>query len=89
MGSTKRKSAKLEPKATHISNSKAFANATGVINAEKPTTKSTLKMLLPTMLPIAISALPLRAAVTEVKSSGKEVPSATMVKPMKRSLNPA
>ena len=40
------------------------------------------------MLPMAMSALPFRAAVTEVTSSGREVPRATMVRPMKRSDRP-
>ena len=53
-----------------------------------PTTNRILKILLPTILPIAISALPLRAAVTEVNSSGKLVPSATIVRPIIRSLRP-
>ena len=47
-----------------------------------------LKILLPTMLPIAISALPLLAATTDVTSSGRDVPSATIVRPINRSLMP-
>ena len=43
---------------------------TGVIRADVPTTKSILKILLPTILPTAISALPLTAAVAEVTSLG-------------------
>ena len=45
-------------------------------------------MLLPTMLPIAMSALPFLAAVTDVNSSGREVPRATIVRPIKVSLHP-
>ncbi len=69
-----------------VRNSGAYA--TGVINAEVPTTKRILKILLPTILPTAISALPLIAAVTLVTSSGREVPKATMVRPINRSLMP-
>ena len=58
----------------------------GRIRAEVPNTNSRLKIQLPTTLPTARSALPRSAAVTEVTSSGREVPSATMVRPMTRSL---
>ena len=37
---------------------------------------------------MAISSFPLRAAVIHVISSGREVPKATIVNPMKLSLNP-
>ena len=55
---------------------------------EIPTTKRMLKMLLPTMFPIAISALCFLAAETDVKSSGRDVPRATIVRPMNLSLTP-
>ena len=50
---------------------------------------SILKIVLPTTLPIAISALCFLAAVTDVASSGRDVPRATMVRLIKRSLRPA
>ncbi len=53
-----------------------------------PITKRILKILLHTILPIAIPALPRFAAVTEVTSSGSDVPKATIVKPINRSLIP-
>ena len=40
------------------------------------------------MFPIAISQFFLEAATTDVKSSGREVPRATIVKPINLSLNP-
>lgn len=45
--------------------------------------------MLPTILPIAISLLPLNAAVTDVTNSGSDVPKATIVRPINLSLNPA
>lgn len=68
--------------ATPISKAKPCLQYTGVITALIPITASILNTLLPTILPIAISALPLIAANTEVNNSGSEVPSATMVRPM-------
>lgn len=47
-----------------------------------------LNILEPTILPIAISDSPLRAAITLVTSSGKLVPSATIVRPITRSDTP-
>ena len=44
---------------------KLLLNGTGLMRADVPTTKTMLKMLLPTMLPIAISFLPFLDAVTE------------------------
>ena len=67
---------------------KAGAKAMGAMREEVPTTKSRLNTLLPTMLPMAMSALPRLAAETEVNSSGREVPRATMVRPIRRSLRP-
>ena len=54
----------------------------GANNAVQPTIINVLKMLLPTTLPMAISALPLRAEDTLTVSSGAEVPNATMVRPI-------
>ena len=59
-----------------------------VISPEIPTINNILKMLLPTILPIAISALPFLAAVTDVNNSGRDVPKATTVSPMNLSLAP-
>ena len=47
-----------------------------------------LKILLPTTLPIAISVSPLRAATTEVASSGNDVPADTIVSAITDSLTP-
>ena len=73
---------------TILSILKPDAYTTGVIIAVVPTTNKTLKILLPTILPTAISDLPLIPAVTEVMSSGRDVPNATIVKPIRRSLQP-
>lgn len=54
----------------------------GANKAVQPTIINVLKMLLPTTLPMAISALPLRAEDTLTVSSGAEVPNATMVSPI-------
>ena len=48
-----------------------------------------LKTLLPTTLPTAMSRSPFSAAVTEVATSGIEVPAATMVSAITSSLTPA
>jgi hypothetical protein len=48
-----------------------------------------LKVLLPTTLPTAMSRSPFSAAVTEVATSGIEVPMATMVRPITTSLTPS
>jgi len=58
----------------------AIAKGRGVMLAEIPRIKNMLKMLLPTTFPIAISLLPLYAAMRLVASSGSEVPAATIVK---------
>ena len=58
------------------------SKGTGVISALEPTTNKILKILDPMMFPIAISALPFLAAVTEVTSSGNEVPKAAIVRPI-------
>jgi len=83
------KSSTVAAMLTRASNTNARGNGTGIMSPERPTMNKMLKMLLPTMLPMAISALPLRAAITEVKSSGSEVPRATTVRPMNLSLTPA
>ena len=68
---------------------KLGSKGTGVISALEPTTNRILKIFDPMMFPIAISALPFLAAVTEVTSSGKDVPKATMVSPINLWLTPS
>ena len=57
--------------------------------AGRPSTSPMLKMLLPTMLPTAMSRSPRRTAMIEVASSGSEVPIATTVSPTTRLLTPS
>jgi hypothetical protein len=45
-------------------------------------------MFEPTTLPTAMSLCPRIAAISEVASSGREVPTAMMVRPITRSLMP-
>lgn len=54
----------------------------GAKSAVHPTIINVLNMLLPTTLPMAISALPFRADATLTVSSGAEVPKATIVSPI-------
>ena len=56
--------------------------------AVHPTIIKVLKMLLPTTLPMANSALPLRDDRKLITNSGADVPKATMVSPIKLSLQP-
>ena len=56
--------------------------AIGAKRAVQPTITRVLNVLLPTTLPMAMSALPLRAEDMLTVSSGAEVPKATMVSPM-------
>ena len=58
------------------------------VRVATPITVSRLKMLLPTTLPTAISRSPRRVATMDVANSGREVPMATMVKPMTTWLMP-
>ena len=58
------------------------------MTAVKPRIQNILKILLPTTFPIAISDCFLRAATTEVASSGRLVPTATTVSPIIASLIP-
>ena len=62
---------------------------TSLIIRVEPKTKSILKMLEPTTFPIAISLFFLTAAVTLVANSGRLVPTATMVSPIKASETPS
>ncbi len=56
---------------------KLEANGISVIRAVVPRIKKNVDMLLPTIFPIAISEFPFLATITEVTSSGREVPNAT------------
>ena len=56
--------------------------AIGAKRAVQPTIIRVLNVLLPTTLPMAMSALPFRAEDMLTVSSGAEVPKATMVSPM-------
>ena len=67
-----------------VSTKNLLSKGTLQIREVVPITKRILKILLPTILPIAIPALPRFAAVTDVTSSGSEVPKATIVKPINR-----
>ena len=60
----------------------------GAMTAASPTTVSVLKMFEPMIFPTAKSFSPRRAAAIELASSGSEVPTATMVSPISRSLTP-
>jgi hypothetical protein len=53
----------------------------GAITALRPRMASTLKMLLPTTLPIAMSVVPFMTAPTDTATSGELVPNATTVRP--------
>ena len=80
-GKQKSKTATIEARATIVSILKADENGTGITREERPTTNRILKILLPTIFPIAISAFPFLAAETDVTSSGRDVPKATIVSP--------
>ncbi|EJW96599.1 hypothetical protein EVA_15296 [gut metagenome] len=58
------------------------ATARGVIKDARPKMTRIFIMLLPTILPIVISALPFKAAAILTAASGALVPIATIVKPM-------
>ena len=59
-----------------------FATARGTITEDIPRIISILSMLLPTILPMVISALPFRAAEMLTAASGELVPIATIVRPI-------
>src|SRR6187551_1148975 len=93
MASTKNKGMHsiVAPNITGTSKSTSCSPANsgiGDTNPEIPNTHKILKILLPTTLPTAISRSPLTVATTEVTTSGKEVPAATIVKPITASLTP-
>ncbi len=58
------------------------SNGTEQMSAAVPITNKILKILLPTIFPMAIPAFPFLAAVTDVTSSGSDVPNATIVRPI-------
>ena len=62
--------------------------ACGEITPATPNTRNKLRMQLPTTFPMAMSRWPRMAAMSEVASSGIEVPPATTVSPMTSSLTP-
>jgi hypothetical protein len=55
---------------------------------DTPSTPRMLKVLLPMTLPTAMSRSPRSVAMSEVATSGREVPAATMVRPITISLRP-
>ena len=63
----------------------SLVSTSGRISAQIPRITKTLKMFEPTTLPIATSLLPAAAESTETTSSGIEVPTATIVRPMMNS----
>lgn len=65
-----------------------FSTFMGITNATHPIIMRMLKILLPTTLPIANSALPSMADRMLITNSGAEVPNATIVNPITRSLTP-
>ena len=60
----------------------ATASGSGATTARRPSTPRMLKVLLPTTLPTAMSRSPRIVAMTDVATSGSEVPAATMVSPI-------
>ena len=62
--------------------------STGEMTHASPTTASVLKKLEPTMLPRTNSFSPRRADATALASSGSDVPTATIVRPITRSEMP-
>ena len=81
-GKQNSKRSTTEAPATIVSNLKADANGTGITRLDNPTTNKMLKILLPIIFPTAISQFFFIAADTDVNSSGKEVPKATIVSPI-------
>ena len=60
----------------------AFDTGHSLITAENPKTMSRLKMLEPKTFPTAIPLASLMAAVMLTAASGRDVPNATIVRPM-------
>ena len=74
--------------ATITQTSKAMISAgaaSGSTSAVTPRIPRMLKMLEPTMLPSATSPRPRAAAATDAVSSGSDVPTATIVRPIRLS----
>lgn len=71
-----------------VSMNNSGATLIGVNAEDAPKINKILKMLEPTALPRAIPDSCFFAAVIEVTSSGREVPIATMVRPIRVSLKP-
>ncbi len=59
-----------------------FCTGMAQITEASPNITSTFMILLPTTLPMVISALPFKAAEILTAASGRDVPIATMVSPM-------
>lgn len=72
----------IENSAIQISIMRLLVTGILAILHVNPRTKSILNILLPTILPIAISACFFSEAITQVTSSGAEVQKATIVKPI-------
>lgn len=79
----------VTPIISHTSENIFESTVKGLMAAEVPKMKKMLKILLPMIFPRAMSTCFFKAAVTEVTSSGSEVPTATIVKPTKVSLIPS
>ena len=78
----------VDPIKRGISISARASAEIGWMEEERPRINIILKMLEPTTFPRARPLSPFLEAVTEVTSSGREVPIATMVKPINVSLRP-
>ena len=65
-----------------------FVITSGVINAVIPRIIIVLKILEPTMFPIAMSAFPWKDDMKLTTISGVDVPMPTIVRPMMNSLRP-
>src|SRR5690625_210817 len=71
-----------------MSTNTLLSTGKGEMTEADPSTKSMLKILLPTILPSAISLSFFHAAVTDVTNSGSDVPIAIIVNPTNVSLIP-
>ena len=75
-------------KRTAMSIKLALSTWSGRIQVENPRMNKILKMFEPTTFPMAMSFSPLQAATMEIISSGRLVPKAMIVRPIRRSLIP-
>ena len=71
-----------------VSYTAVTSSVIGVIKEDTPSINRMLKMFEPTTFPTARSFSPFLAATTDVTSSGSDVPSATMVRPINVWLHP-